>query len=178
MAADDREGLERLCRYGLRAPFAEERLSTRDAGEVVYELPRPWPNASGVTELVMAPMEFLRRLAALIPSPGTHVIRYHGVFANRSRWRALLPAPPRRESAGSMRALPASSPSPDAESERPERTTRQRLSWAELLARVFLIDVLRCPHCGGRRRILSFITEPRTVRRILSHLGLPTTAPP
>ena len=74
VAADDREGLERLCRYGLRAPFSQERLSLTDSGEVVYTLPRPWPNASGVTELVMAPTEFLKRLAALIPSPGTHLI--------------------------------------------------------------------------------------------------------
>jgi hypothetical protein len=75
VAADDREGLERLCRYGLRAPFSQERLSLKDSGEVVYTLPRPWPNASGVTELVMAPTEFLKRLAALIPSPGTHLTR-------------------------------------------------------------------------------------------------------
>ncbi len=47
----------------------------------------------------------------------------------------------------------------------------------QLLARVFLIDVLRCPSCGGRRRIVSFLTEPKVVRRILTHLGLPTEAP-
>ena len=58
-----------------------------------------------------------------------------------------------------------------------ERSVRQRLSWAQLLARVFLIDVLRCPTCGGRRRIVSFLTEPKVVRRILNHLGLPSEAP-
>ena len=68
--------LERLCRCGLRAPFSQERLSLDDEGQVVYELPRPWPTASGITQLVMAPTELLRRLAALCPSPGTHLIRY------------------------------------------------------------------------------------------------------
>jgi hypothetical protein len=57
-------------------------------------------------------------------------------------------------------------------------TTRQRLSWAQLLARIFHLDVLWCPRCGGRRRILSFLTDPPVVRRILTHLGLPTEAPP
>ena len=79
VAAADREGLERLCRYGLRAPFAQRRLSMNGSGEVIYTLSRPWPNRSRVTELVLAPSELLRRLAALIPSPGTHLIRYHGV---------------------------------------------------------------------------------------------------
>jgi hypothetical protein len=41
VAADDREALERLCRYGLRAPFSQERLSRREDGRVVYELRRP-----------------------------------------------------------------------------------------------------------------------------------------
>ena len=58
-----------------------------------------------------------------------------------------------------------------------ERTTRQRLSWAALLARIFFVDVLWCPRCGGRRRIVSFLTDPAVVRRILTHLGLPTEAP-
>jgi hypothetical protein len=92
----DREGLERLCRYGLRAPFSQERLTRLDDGRVVYALRRPWPTAAGVRRLVMEPREFLARLAALVPAPGLQMIRYHGVFANRSKQRALLPAPPPR----------------------------------------------------------------------------------
>ena len=41
---------------------------------------------------------------------------------------------------------------------------------------MFLIDVLRCPACGGRRRIVSFLTDPKVVRRILMHLQLPSEA--
>lgn len=54
---------------------------------------------------------------------------------------------------------------------------RQRLSWATLLARIFFVDVLWCPRCGGRRRIVSFLADPVVVRRILSHLGRPAEAP-
>ena len=72
---------------------------------------------------------------------------------------------------------PPAPPSVDTAHAHEERTCRQRLSWAQLLARVFLIDVLHCPHCGGRRRIVSFLTDPQVVRRILTHLGMPTEAP-
>jgi hypothetical protein len=83
----------------------------------------------------------------------------------------------RERSALEARVAPPVSSSSDSTPAGSERTRRQRLSWAELLARVFLIDVLHCPHCGGRRRIVSFLTDPRVVRRILTHLGMPTEAP-
>jgi hypothetical protein len=89
--AHDREALERLLRYGLRAPFAQERLSLRPDGKVVYELRRPWPHAQGATHLVLEPLDFLRRLAALITFPHSHQTRRHGVFANCSGLRRLLP---------------------------------------------------------------------------------------
>ena len=115
VAADDREALERLCRYGLRPPFAEDRLHLQESGEILYDLARPWPDPAGVTALVMTPMELLARLAALIPSPGTHLIRYHGVFANRSRWRAHLPAPPLpREGTTNETSSPAKDAATDA----------------------------------------------------------------
>ena len=50
--------------------------------------------------------------------------------------------------------------------------------WADLLQRVFEVDALRCPACGGRMRILSAITEPDVARRILDWLDMPARAPP
>jgi len=90
VAAADREGLERLCRYGLRVPFAQQRLSVLLDGRVRYELPRPWPTPSGVTHLDLEPVAFLKRLAALLPAPYQNLVKYHGVFANRSRFRHRL----------------------------------------------------------------------------------------
>ncbi len=54
----------------------------------------------------------------------------------------------------------------------------RRTAWADLLQRVFEVDALRCPECGGRMRILSAITEPDVARRILACLDLPSRAPP
>lgn len=64
VAAEDREALERLLRYGLCAPFSQERLGVREDGKVVYRLRRPWPNGGGATHLLLDPLDFLRRLAA------------------------------------------------------------------------------------------------------------------
>jgi uncharacterized protein YbaR (Trm112 family) len=53
-----------------------------------------------------------------------------------------------------------------------------RIDWAKLLRRSLDVDVLACPKCHGRLRLLAVITEREPVVRILSHLGLPTEAPP
>jgi hypothetical protein len=53
-----------------------------------------------------------------------------------------------------------------------------RMDWATLLRRSFSVDALDCPKCHGRLRVVSVITEREPVRRILSHLGLPTEPPP
>jgi len=75
--ADDREALERLCRYGARSPIAHHRLSTDAQGRVVLSLRKPLRD--GRAQLAFTPMEFLRRLAALIPPPRVHLTRYHGL---------------------------------------------------------------------------------------------------
>jgi hypothetical protein len=163
VSAEDRAGLERLCRYGLRSPFSEERLSRLEDGRVRYTLRRPWPRRGGVTELVVEPAAFLRRLAALTPSPYAHLVRYHGVFAGRAKARPRLPAPPvtPRDAAGAA-------PSP----------RRARLPWAQLLMRVFSIDALRCPRCDRAMTVVAWLSDPPVVKRILAHLGLPGEPPP
>ena len=49
--------------------------------------------------------------------------------------------------------------------------------WAELMRRTFGVDVLACPRCGGRLRLIALIEETAAIERILRHLGLPTTIP-
>jgi hypothetical protein len=165
--ADDRDALERLCRYGLRSPFSQERLSRRDDGRVGYTLRRPWPRRGGVTELVFEPEALLRRLAALTPSPYTHLVRSHGVFSNRSQARRRLPAPP-------VAAPPSARH--DATGEAPPRR-RGRLPWAQLLMRVFSIDSLRCSRGSIPMVVLALISDPPVVARMLTHLGLPAEPP-
>ena len=53
----------------------------------------------------------------------------------------------------------------------------RRYPWAELLRRVFAIDVLVCAHCGGARRLLAPITASQSIERVLRAMGLSAEAP-
>ena len=154
------------CRYITRQALGHKRLRRTPAGEVVLQLKTPYRD--GTTHLVMTPLEFLQRLAALVPRPRLHLIRFHGVLAPNAALRAQIvpgeadPAPTTAADAGDP---PAVSP-------------RARMSWAQLLQRVFAIDLTTCPQCGGALTILAAIEDPAVISKILSHLGLPTRAPP
>ena len=125
-AADDRQALEQLCRYITRPALANERVQINSAGQVVLRLKTPWRD--GTTHIVMAPLEFMQRLAALVPRPRLHLIRFHGVLAPNAKLRALVvPACPDEDVAASELAAAE----PACEHRRPAR-----ISWARLLKRV------------------------------------------
>jgi hypothetical protein len=89
--ADQRAELEHLCRYITRPAIANERLKRNRAGQVVLQLKSPYKD--GTTNIVMSPMEFMKRLAALVPRPRLHLIRFHGVLAPNAKWRSkIVPA--------------------------------------------------------------------------------------
>jgi len=71
--ADDRQALEQLCRYITRPALANERVQTNAAGQVVLKLKTAW--RGDTTHLVMSPLEFMQRLAALVPRSRLHLIR-------------------------------------------------------------------------------------------------------
>jgi len=66
------------------------------------------------------------------------------------------------------------SPSFAATVEEPKKECTPRLDWAGLLRRTFALDVWACVRCGGRRRVLAYLTAPCGVSAILEHLGLPS----
>ena len=105
--ADDRQSLEQLCRYITRPALANERVQTNAAGQVVLKLKTPWRD--GTTHLVMSPLEFMQRLAALVPRPRLHLIRVHGVLAPSFTTSAKLHAlvVPQEPEAPAQEAKPA-----------------------------------------------------------------------
>src|SRR5215510_10141221 len=147
--ADQRKELEQLCRYITRPAIANERLKRNHTGQVVLQLKSPYKD--GTTHIVMEPLEFMERLAALVPRPRLHLIRFHGVLAPNAKLRSkIVPAlaPPATES-----------PSEDAHGQ----GAPARISWARLLKHVFDVDVEHCPNCGGALKI---IAAPSTGLRI------------
>jgi len=86
--AQDRMRLERLCRYAARPAVATERLSDLPDGRLLYRLKRPWRN--GTTAVVFEPQDLLAKLAALVPAPRVHLIRFHGILGPAAAWRPLI----------------------------------------------------------------------------------------
>ena len=76
--AHESQKLERLCRYIARPAISEKRLSISPQGRVRYQLKTPWKN--GTTHVEFEPVEFIAKLAALVPPPRPHLTRFHGVF--------------------------------------------------------------------------------------------------
>lgn len=92
LAANDREGLERMCRYLARPPIAADRLSRREDGRLELRLKRAWRD--GTIGFLFTPHELLERLVALVPRPRAHLTRYHGVLAPAFCRRAeIVPRP-------------------------------------------------------------------------------------
>jgi hypothetical protein len=109
LAADDDEGRERLARSFTRPPFALDRIEVLRDGRIAYLLKVP---RKGRTHRIMMPMEFMARLAALIPRPRIPLVRYHGVFAPRSSWRRLVTPKPPADAAKPKPCVAAASASP------------------------------------------------------------------
>ena len=77
--------MERLCRYITRPAVSTERLSLTAQGNIRYRLKTPYRD--GTTDVVFEPLDFIARLAALVPTPRVNLTRYHGVFAPNHRLR-------------------------------------------------------------------------------------------
>jgi hypothetical protein len=124
----DRQGLEQLCRYGARGPLAQSRLNRRDDGTLSYRMKRP---VRGRHVLLMTPLQLLKKLAAVTPPRGKHLVHFHGMFApaasHRSAVVAYGRAPPAPAPVEPQASLPLT-PAPFEPRPRPPR-----LDWATLL---------------------------------------------
>ena len=161
IAPNQREKLERLCRYVSRPPVASERLALTASGQVRYTLKTPYRD--GMTHIVLEPVDLMARLAALVPTPRMHLTRYHGVWAPHSQHRAAV-TPAHR---GRGAATPPVSGADAAKLSPPRHVA---MSWARRLKGVFDVEIERCTRCGGQLKIIASIEEPQLIAKILSHL--------
>ena len=156
--ADERQKLERLCRYISRPAVSEKRLSLTPNGNIRYQLKTPYKD--GTTHVIFEPLDFIARLAALVPKPRVNLTRFHGVFAPNSKHRALVT--PAKRGKGNSARVSDESPTPA------ER--RASMTWAQRLKRVFNIDIETCTECGGPVKVIACIEDPVVIKRILDHL--------
>ena len=107
------------------------------------------------------PLDFIARLAALVPKPRVNLTRFHGVFAQNSKHRAAV-TPAKKGKRNIAKAA-------DQEQDQTPAEPRAAMTWAQRLKRVFGIDIETCRACGGTVRIIACIEELAVIEKILTH---------
>jgi hypothetical protein len=93
--AHRRDQLERLIRSTARGAVALERLAQDANGDLISTFTHPW--SDGTTGIRLSPVELLEKLAALVPLPRVHLVRYGGCLALYSHLRgAIIPTTDRK----------------------------------------------------------------------------------
>jgi hypothetical protein len=113
-------------------------------GELCLDLLQTCRNYGG-------PLDFMARLAALIPRPRANLTRFHGIFAPNSKYRALVT--PAKRGKGNNREENCKT----GECEPPNLHTA--MTWAQRLKRVFNIDITTCEECGGTVKVIASIED-------------------
>ncbi len=159
--AHRRDQLERLIRYTARGAVSLERLQEDANGNLVYTFTHPW--SDGTTGIRLSPLELLEKLAALVPLPRVHLVRYGGCLAPHSHLRGAIRPTPRQQGLDGEEAQPGTPYWP----------------WARLLGRVFGLEMATCPFCRrGSLRIIAVITQGEVSSKILRHLKRAADPPP
>ena len=179
--AEDQASRQRLVSYVLRPPLAKERLTLLPDNRVRLDLKRPFRD--GTYALEMDVLSLLARLAASVPPPRAHLVRYSGVLAPASPWRPLVI--PRTE------PPPVDPPPvPPAHTQPPPKPPRtgprcHYWPWAELMRLTLGLPVDTCLHCGGRMKLRALLRDRESIERFLRHqnlwtepLGLAEARPP
>jgi hypothetical protein len=150
--AESKSEAERVGKYMIRPLLSLKRLLFDEtAGKVRYQYSR-----DGSHEESMDYLEFIARVTSHIPDKGQVMIRYYGLYSNAHR--------------GKIRKAEAQPSYPLIIEDGPAFVPAK--GWAEMICKVYEVDPLRCPSCGGQMRIISFIEEPKTIDRIIGHLKL------
>ena len=158
------------CRYISRPAVAIPRLLLSSTGKVLYTLKTPYRESlphersecfgHGTTQVAFEPVDFIARLAALVPKPRVNLTRYHGVLAPNHRWRGLVTPAKRGKGAKRLPNKEVASPA--------ER--HAAMTWAQRLKRVFSVDIELCGRCGGSLKVIACIEDQDIIDRILAHL--------
>ena len=152
--------MERLCRYISRPAVSEERLSLTESGKIRYELKNSYRN--GTTHIIFDPLDFISKLAALVPVPRVNLTRYHGIFAPHHAHRAeIVNTTDKKKQLNTQ-----------AENVKSEIEKRASMTWAQRLKRVFNIDINVCEACGGAVKVIACIEDQGVINQILLHLQL------
>jgi hypothetical protein len=165
---EDQPAVERLTRYIMRPPISLERVQWGGEGVVHYRAKGGHDGRTmpvGDTAEAFDPAEFVARVIMHIPQPRRHLVRYYGWYSNVCRGK-------RRKAEAENGEVGSAGAGPASRAARAEARNARALrrSWAQLIKRVYEVDPLVCPSCGGEMKVIAFITERGVVDAILRHL--------
>ena len=89
-------------------------------------------------------LDWIATLTAHIPNPGEHLVRYYGHYSNASRGKRRKAEDQAQEAA----------PEETVEIPPPPISRALKQRWAQLIQKVYEVDSLLCPQCGGSMQIL------------------------
>jgi len=146
---------------------SEERLQALPSSrDIVIKLKTKY--SDGTSHLLFSGLEFVEKLAALVPPPRIHLTRFFGCLAPHAKTRSQIV--PKKEEPEAIEPLAA-----DLATEKIKKSKRK--NWSELLARVFNIYMKNCSQCGGELKVIAAIIELKAIRKILGHLGIQSPKP-
>ena len=175
VAPHDVEVLKRLAEYLLRAPFSLEKITWNEStGKVIYRSKRSWHTKRNFQ--IFEAVDFLAATVEHIPPKGQQMVRYYGLYSNKSRGmaakhgrkrpemaEALRPEPRENSPSGTLFILPAPEP----------RSGRfLRPLWRDLIMRVWGDDPHKCPCCPGTMKVVGTMIRRSEVEFFLRLHGL------
>jgi hypothetical protein len=154
IAPDKKDHAERLAQYIIRNSFSMEKMEiAAPTGKVLYR-----SKMSAKTHRnfeLFEPTDFIAAITQHIPDKGVQMVRYYGHYSNKSRGMRA-----KKNGTGAVMRMD------------PEEHRIPSKKWRELIKKVWEVDPLECPNCGGEMKIIALIDEGAVIEKILRHLGL------
>jgi hypothetical protein len=144
--------IENLARYIIRASFSQEKMTyIPEESRVLYR------SKDGKNLKTFDALEWLAAMCSHVPNKGEQMVRYYGYYSNVSRGKRIKEdqdqlIPSILEPVGSSKEY--------------------RKNWARLIQKIYEVDLLTCPKCSGKMKVISVIEDEEVIKRILKHLGL------
>lgn len=115
-------------------------------------------------DFIFQPLDFIAKLAALVPKPRVNLTRFHGVFAPNSKHRGQITPAKRGKKTTKVQAGGADW------LDKSQEEQHRAMTWMQRLKRVFNIDIETCERCGGKVKVIASIEDPAVIAHILKHL--------
>ena len=165
----DERARESLSQYIVRAPVSLEKLYwDGETDTVLWHAPRK--GLFKGEDRYFSGLDFIAQLTLRIPPKGKHLVRRFGVYSSRARGTWKKRPALRTRAAEQWYGWDDSIAPVQAEAGETVAVTKRasRKAWARLLAKVYEIDVLQCPQCGGRMSVIAVIRDPQSTQHSTS----------